>query len=573
VKPRLWSAALTALVLLAAACGTSSTTAPRTGSEDASPRRSAPQRTLVIGIRGELPSVAAKPLVPVTGALAPPTTLFNATLDFADERGNGQPYLAEALPDVGKGTWKVFPDGRMETNYTLRPNLTWQDGTPLSAEDFVFAWRVYSTPELGVSTSPPIVQMEDVSATDDRTLVIRWKQTYGDAGVMKEDFQALPRHILGDQFANLDPSTFINLTFWTQEYVGLGPYRITSWEPGAYVDAVAFDGYVFGRPKIDRIRVQPFGDPNAALANLLSEQIHFVGDFVFSETDGETLEERWHATNNGGKVLYAPVELRLGVLQLRPEYADPQALLDARVRRALAMSIDSPTAVEVLSLNKGLLTYTLSSPNVDYYSEIQKGVNLHAYDPRGASALLEEAGFVKGSNGFYSDRSGKTLNLPVWSSSGAKNEREVAVYVDSVRKVGWDASINVFSAAQLADAQARALIPGLAVRGLGQKRLEAFTTEQIPSAQNRWQGDNRGGWYSPDYDQAFAGYVRALEKPERVAQIVQMERAFSDDVGGIPHFFSATVNAHVASLQGPIARQTPESGIGYLYVWKWEFKS
>ncbi len=33
----------------------------------------------------------------------------------------------------------------METTYKLRPGATWHDGAALTAEDFVFAWRVYST--------------------------------------------------------------------------------------------------------------------------------------------------------------------------------------------------------------------------------------------------------------------------------------------------------------------------------------------------------------------------------------------------------------------------------------------
>jgi len=530
------------------------------------------QRTLVIAVRGELPSVAAKPIVPVTGALAPPTTLFNATLDYSDERGIPQPYLAEALPQVNTETWRVLPDGRMETQYTLKPNLTWQDGTTLTADDFVFGWRVYATPDFGVSTAPPVGQMEEVSAPDARTVLIRWKGLYGDAISMQNDFQALPRHLLQDSLGQLDPVAFAGLAFWTGEYVGLGPYRVSGWEPGTYIDGTAFDGYVFGRPKIDKIRVQVFSDPNAAMAGLLSGQVHFVGDFVFSETDGATLEERWAGTE-GGKVLYAPVELRLSVIQLRPEYADPAALLDVRVRHALADSIDAATAVEVLSDNKGLLTTTLTTPASPYYSQIEPVITKHGYDPRQAQQYLEEAGYVKGANGIYADRSGKSLSLGVWSSSGPKNEREAAVYADSMRRVGIDASTNVFSAEQLRDAQARALIPGVGIRGFGQKRIEAYTSQQIPRPENRWQGDNRGGWSNAEYDQLMASYVKTLDTNQRVQQLAQMEKIFSEEVPGIPHFFSAIVNAHTSDIQGPVARQTPESGIGYLYVHKWTWRS
>src|SRR4051794_21013308 len=78
--------------------------APTTGrsgpSSDARPASSGPQKIFVIAIRGELPSVAAKPLIPYSMALYPPLYLFNATLDYRDEREVAKPYLAEALPEL-----------------------------------------------------------------------------------------------------------------------------------------------------------------------------------------------------------------------------------------------------------------------------------------------------------------------------------------------------------------------------------------------------------------------------------------------------------------------------------------
>ena len=40
---------------------------------------------------------------------------------------------AESLPQLNTDTWRVGSDGRMETTYRLRPNLTWHDGAPLTA--------------------------------------------------------------------------------------------------------------------------------------------------------------------------------------------------------------------------------------------------------------------------------------------------------------------------------------------------------------------------------------------------------------------------------------------------------
>src|SRR4030095_12765905 len=60
----------------------------------------APSRTLVVASRNEPPTLAAKPLRFVAAPRGINVPLFNGTLDYLDNRGNGQPYLAEALPQL-----------------------------------------------------------------------------------------------------------------------------------------------------------------------------------------------------------------------------------------------------------------------------------------------------------------------------------------------------------------------------------------------------------------------------------------------------------------------------------------
>ena len=99
--------------------------------------------------------------------------LFNAALSLIDGQGTPRPYLAEALPQLNSDSWRVFPDGRMETTYRLRENLTWQDGTPLTAENFVFAYRVYKDPALAIFIANPQDEIDAVTAPDPRTIVHR----------------------------------------------------------------------------------------------------------------------------------------------------------------------------------------------------------------------------------------------------------------------------------------------------------------------------------------------------------------------------------------------------------------
>src|SRR5437868_3133312 len=127
------------LVLLIAACG------PTPGGTPAAPTVATttkpPQRTVVMAIRLEPNTLALRP-PRETFANIDHNRLFNADFANLDDHTVPRPYLIEALPVLGTDSWVVEPDGRMRTTYRLRPNPTWHDGTPMSADDYVFAWRV-----------------------------------------------------------------------------------------------------------------------------------------------------------------------------------------------------------------------------------------------------------------------------------------------------------------------------------------------------------------------------------------------------------------------------------------------
>src|SRR4030095_7335123 len=164
----------------------------------------------------------------------------------------------------------------------LKPNLVWHDGAPLTADDFIFAFKV-GTPANGFRTvQVPSPMMEDVLAPDDRSLVIRWKGVYPDAAVLllgdvKFGLPPLPRHIL-EQVSNQGADAFQAHPYWTTEFVGAGPYKVDRWELGSHIAEVAFDQHVLGRPKIDRLRVMFVSDPNTAFANLLAGSTHVALD-------------------------------------------------------------------------------------------------------------------------------------------------------------------------------------------------------------------------------------------------------------------------------------------------------
>src|SRR5438309_4293265 len=213
---------------LTAACAT----APSGGGGEAASQTEPPKpaRQLVTAIRVEPKTIAARGLGQNTGvALYLPKRMFNGDLAVLDDQGNPQAYLAEALPQLDSDTWKVSPDGTMETTYRLKANLVWHDGNALTADDFVFSWQVYARPDLGTGASPPINLIQDVVAPDARTILIHWKQPYASAGALQSvgtganGLPPLPRSILGAAFESGSPDALLNPPYWTTGFVGLGP--------------------------------------------------------------------------------------------------------------------------------------------------------------------------------------------------------------------------------------------------------------------------------------------------------------------------------------------------------------
>lgn len=523
---------------------------PRGGEPHGAPGSS---RTLNLLIRAEPVSLAAKPLQSTGVSIQSATRPFNATLDIQDARERVRPYLAEALPVLNGDTWQVFPDGSMETSYLLKPGLVWHDGAPLSAEDFVFAWRVYTTPELGASTSRPQSLMAEVAAPDNRTVVIRWRQLYADAGVLEDAFQALPRHLLERSFLQGEAEAFINHPFWSSEYVGLGPYRLERWEPGAFIEGIAFDGHVWGRPKVERITVRFIADENTALANLLSESVHLASDRSIRFEQGTVLKRDW-SSNARGVVLLTPTMGRYMHVQIRAGLANPIGVLDVRVRQALAHAIDKQALNDGLFEGVGVMTPSLTRHSVPYYADIDRAIAKYPYDPRRTEQLMGEAGYTRGADGVYASAAGERFSPQLMNQAGVQPERETTIMVDTWRRAGIDAQVYIVPVARSRDDEERATFPALqnaSGQGVYENRLQFLTTPQIGSPQNRWRGANRGGWSNAEYDRLWEAYNTILEPTERYRRVVQMEKLITEQLPVVPLFFNFGVSAYLSAVQGP----------------------
>src|SRR5207302_10656429 len=104
--------------------------------------------------------------------------VFHVSLTTYDDDSNLRPVIAQKIPSLADGDWKVLPDGGMELTWKLRPNVKWHDGTPLTADDFVFGIQVARDPDLPSQHLGSVNLIRDVVAPDAQTFVVRWSAAY-----------------------------------------------------------------------------------------------------------------------------------------------------------------------------------------------------------------------------------------------------------------------------------------------------------------------------------------------------------------------------------------------------------
>ena len=563
------SAILTLLVLLAiTGCGQAAPATPGGAASQEAPAD--PNRTLVVAIRLEPSTLTTRPLRQAGVGLYLPSRAFNGQIALLDDQSQARPYLVESLPQLNTDSWRVFPDGRMETTYKLRPNITWHDGQQLTADDFVFGWRVYSSPSLGHSSSSPYNAIDQVDALDQQSFVIRWKQSYPDTAFtagLNIEFPALPRHILESALQADNIEAFANHPFWTREYVGLGPYRLDRWEAGAFLEGAAFEGHVWGPPRIGRIKLSFISDANTALANVLSGDVQLTDGTSIGLPEVAILKRQW-LPQNGGIVLH-PNQWRAANFQMRSDLANPRHILDPRVRKAMAHAVDKELLNQTLYDGDGILADSVVPPMSIWGPAAERGAVKYPYDLRRSEQLMSEAGFARGADGQYANAEGR-FSVEVKTNAQTDNESELSILASGWRQSGFEANEAVLPAALAQNPEARATFSGIFTnsQNLGESALLGLTTSAIPRAENRWSGGNRGGWSNAEFDRVLGMFTTTLGRSEREELLTQLVRIHTEDEPAIHLFFRAQPWAYANALRGP-KLVPPEANMSWnLHEWE-----
>jgi len=499
-------------------------------------------------------------------------SLFTTTLGAWDQQGKPVPVLAETLPQLNTDSWKVFPDGRMETTYKLRQGVAWHDGTPITAADVAFTARSErARVEWGISaTNAEQLQITDIEAPEPQTVVIKWKNPY--VGAAAPALVPVPAHLLADALEQGSPDAYGNLPYWTTSYVGAGPFKLDQWERGAFIEGSAYDKYVLGRPKISRIRLTWNNDPTVALTRLLSGDADMSAEGALRFEQATVLREQW---GNVDSILLSPTSLRYIQFQARPDYASPKSMLDVRARRALTHAVDRISLAEAMVDDRSMAADTVPPPTVPYFDAVRGAVAKYPYDPRRTEQLLGELGYIKGADGVYIHPADGRLRIEVRGVSGGQEEHDTTIVLGQLKDVGFDPTMLLLpSSSRQVDDKTKGTFPGITLNNNTLSRrdfgLDKFISSRIGGPHDNWVGGNRMGWSNPEFDRLFDTWTTSLDQTQRLDNFTKMMRLLADELPATPLYYNFQVVAHSPALRGP-QRISPETTLyGNVHEWTWQ---
>ncbi len=280
--------------------------------------------------------------------------------------------------------WTVSPDGKVYT-FTLRKNATWSNGTPITAQDFVYAWQRVLNPKTAAKFAHHLFILKNaegyntgkitdptqlgVKAKDPATLVVTLEHPapYFLYLTSHYPYFPVPRDVVKKFGVN-----------WTrpENIVVSGPFMLKEWVPQKgitmaknprYWDAAAV--------KAPGITFVPVEDSDTALKMFDGGQL----DTVWNVPTLKTPELRKRADYRSGPLL---ASYYIWINTALPQFKDP------RVRRALALAIDRNLLTDKFlhGIHTPISTYV--PPNIPGYTP-PKGLD---YNPAEAKKLLAEAG-------------------------------------------------------------------------------------------------------------------------------------------------------------------------------------
>jgi oligopeptide transport system substrate-binding protein len=307
---------------------------------------------------------------------------------------------ARPLPAAAE-RWTVSAD-QLTWTFQLRAGLTWSNGQPLTARDFVYAWRRLLAPALGAENAYYLHAIRNaeaynqgtvvdpaalgLAAPDEHTLIVTLERPTPYFAMLTAQPATYP--VPRDAIEKHGPMTQRG-TAWTRpgNLVGNGPFVLKNWTPQARVVVARNPHYREAqRVRLNEIVFYPTDNPDVDERNFRAGQIHATFTLPLSKVAG--WQQRGGDARSTGRLRLDPF---LQTVFLRFNTTRPP-LDDVRIRRALSLAVDRVVIARTVLRGSRAPAFALTPPGTGGFTAEARA----ATDYEVARGLLAEAGYGGG---------------------------------------------------------------------------------------------------------------------------------------------------------------------------------
>ena len=477
--------------------------------------------------------------------------------------------LCTELPSFenGRARLETTADGKpgLAVTYTLKRDLKWGDGTPLTTADVVFTWRLGREPRSGVTLLDFYRRILDVEVIDKRTFILHLDRRTCDFAEINE-LELLPKHLESQPFK--EPVKYRHRSRYETDTTnpGLwnGPYRVSEVVSGSRVTLEPNPYWSGKKPRFRRITVASISDTAAMTSNLLAGGIDYIaGEIGLTLDQAAAFRKRYPDRFRyvfKQSLVYEHIDLNL----------NNPILKDRRVRRALLMGVDRKAISSQLFGGFQAVAHALVNPlDAVHDPDVPK----YHYDPISAGRLLDEAGWTMGNGRFRHDKNGRPLRLQLMTTAGNRTRELVEQVLQSQwRALGIDLRIrNEPARVFFGETVTRRKFPAMAMYAWLSSPARVprgqLHSTMIPAAENGWAGQNYPGFKNALMDNTLDGVESVCEPRANRRLWRQLQRIYATELPALPLYFRAEPHIMPKWLRG--VRPTGHQFSSTLWVEDW----
>lgn len=538
---KIWASAmiLFATISLLPSCGGCQKKAAENSHANAKEEAKVIKKSITIGISQEPDSL----FIPFKEMMASEEVVRagNYTLTHFDENWRIVPWAAKEIPSKENGQLELYNENgveKMRTTWHIKEEFKWPDGTPLTADDFIFTNKLIMDPNQEVvdrSVAEKIEKIESIGP-DKKTLVVTWKEPYAYFHNYRA-LDAVPKHLV-EPLYNQAPEQLKKSSFGQAPALA-GSYTIKEWVPGSHIIAEKNPQMVsFFNPNFDEIVWRIIPDTNTLESNLVSGTVDAISPTGLSLDQAMQFEKRhkekfdFYYTEG---LVWEHVDFNL----------DNDMFKDKRVRHALAYGSDREGIAASLFFGRQPVAHGTEPPKSPYYNP---NIKKYPFDQAMAKKLLDEAGWLLPAGKTIREKDGKPLKVVMMTTSGNKTRERVEQLLQSQwQQIGVDVQIkNEPAKVFFGETMRKRKYESLSMYAWLKDPLKVSDTlwrcDYIPSAKNNFQGQNQPGWCNKRADELLHQASRELDEQKRIKIGQEFEELFAEELPSLPLYFRVEVS-------------------------------